>query len=792
MCRAIRPLILAALALALAACEVVSAPLPGPDTGAPVAAPSAQLPPAPSIPAPVLLQRALAARTAADDEAAAADLSALLQAHPDAPEAAQARYYLAERYAARGRWTSAAELLGVLLAAAPAGDPLRPPALFWLARAHEAAGDHGAAAAAYAEYRALETPIAPYAAARQAAQEQALGRAEGAAASYLAAARSEIVRGERAGAIEKAIALLEGAGRPAEALALYPELLALADEPAYRARVLASAAALAEAQGQGERARSWRAELLASAPATPQAAAAADLLIAAGGQAVAPSQAARAYLAAERWAEALAQLDLALAAEGDPAARAELGRQRGLALRAQGDFPGALAALAEAAAADPDGEAGREAQLAWVQTVGQSGETGRAVQGYEEYAAAYPDDPRASVALDRAAQLRDRLGDAEGALQARLALGRRYPASDAGRAALHQAGLALLAAGRPMEARQAWQALAEGNSGSWRGRGAYWAGRAARAYGDERAARDLFAAARAAAPDTYEGARAAEELGAVPQGDLPIGAPIAEEEWAALAGWAAAAEAGAPGAGAAEPAAPDGLDARAARARLLAEVGLQAEAVAEWLEGVALAEGRPAQLAAIARAAHEAGVPYAALMAADALADQAPAGAGPQPTALRRLLFPTPYPELVRREAAERGLDPRLLYALFRQESLFNPGATSWVGARGLGQVMPETGQGIAQNLGVADFVLDDLYRPAVSIRFGAFYLGRRVEDMGGSVHGALAAYNGGLGNAQRWAGGSAVPDPDAFTETIDYPETKGYVRAVYGFWGVYQGLYAP
>jgi len=61
---------------------------------------------------------------------------------------------------------------------------------------------------------------------------------------------------------------------------------------------------------------------------------------------------------------------------------------------------------------------------------------------------------------------------------------------------------------------------------------------------------------------------------------------------------------------------------------------------------------------------------------------------------------------------------------------------------------------------------------------------------MEGSVQAALAAYNGGLGNAQRWADGSSGADPDMFTEVIDFPETKGYVRAVYGFWGVYKGLY--
>ncbi|NTU84091.1 MAG: lytic transglycosylase domain-containing protein, partial [Chloroflexales bacterium] len=264
----------------------------------------------------------------------------------------------------------------------------------------------------------------------------------------------------------------------------------------------------------------------------------------------------------------------------------------------------------------------------------------------------------------------------------------------------------------------------------------------------------------------------------------PIGAGIDEPAWAELAGWLEAWAGPAP----AEPAAPDD---QIKRARLLAEVGLQSEATAEWAESLRLSEGQPWATLSVARAAHDAGAPYTALLAARALAAEAPPTAG-QPIALRRLLFPTPYPELVRREAAERDLDPRLLYALFRQESLFNPGATSWVGARGLGQVMPETGQGIAQNLGVEDYSPDDLYRPAVSIRFGAFYLGRRAEDMGGSIHGALAAYNGGLGNAQRWAGGSTVADADLFTESIDYGETRGYVRAVYGFWGVYQGLYAP
>ncbi|RMD78765.1 MAG: lytic transglycosylase domain-containing protein, partial [Chloroflexi bacterium] len=109
---------------------------------------------------------------------------------------------------------------------------------------------------------------------------------------------------------------------------------------------------------------------------------------------------------------------------------------------------------------------------------------------------------------------------------------------------------------------------------------------------------------------------------------------------------------------------------------------------------------------------------------------------------------------------------------------------------RGLTQVMPETGRGIAQNLGMSNFQLDDLYRPYISIRFGAFYLGRRIGDLNGSLYGALAAYNGGLGNARRWAGGNTVADPDRFIEMIDFNETRNYVWSVYTFYGMYRSLY--
>ncbi|PDW01400.1 tetratricopeptide repeat protein, partial [Candidatus Viridilinea mediisalina] len=186
------------------------------------------LPPTPAPSAGPLLDQALRALAQGDDDAAALSLSELLRLYPETQEALTARYYLATHYASRGRWTSAAELFSWFLAQAPPDDPLRAPTLFWLGRAHETAGTHAAAIELFASYRALGTSIEPYAALRQAAQEQALGQQDAAIASFLHAARSSILPGERAGAFEKAIALHVAAGRATEALALYDELLDLA------------------------------------------------------------------------------------------------------------------------------------------------------------------------------------------------------------------------------------------------------------------------------------------------------------------------------------------------------------------------------------------------------------------------------------------------------------------------------------------------------------------------------------------------------------------------------------
>lgn len=783
------------LLLVLAACDSM---LPLPNTTTPIAEQqsiSAEAHPD-ATPTPFLasdlLARGMERHAVGDFDAAATDFSSLLANYPDAPEMRQARYYLAASYAQRGRWTSTVETLQSLVAE-PVEDELTDPALFWMALGYEAAGDWPNAVATYERYRALGAILEPYAAIRQAAQQQALGQLAEAAMNYEHGAHADIARGERAGSYEKAIALYRQLGQNERALQLYAELLDFAEQPDYRARILAEAIALAQQLGREDQARSWLIELVSAAPATAQAGSAVDQLLAAGDPALAPAQAAQVYFNLERYAEALAQFDAAIA-QANPGSddALELQRLRGLTLRALGDFAGALEALAAVSAASPDSQPGRQAQLDWVQTIGQSGDTLQAINGYRQYAATYADDPRAPEALDRVAQLLDRLGDSENAMLARLELGQRFPQSDLASSGLNSTGFYFLYAGRLDEAKQAWQILAEHQTGYERARGAFWAARVAQQQQDQEQARQLFENAYTAAPDSYYGARAAEELSMSVTPTITLGDPISEDHWHALDDWvkswaenAAADDAGQ------ESASEVAASGFVQRAIALEQVGLQPEAIAEWNNARTTWAGNPIQLAQLARLAHEHEVPYIALKTAEQLADLAPETALPLPETLRRLILPTPYANLVIAQSRDHGVDPRLLYALMRQESLFNPGATSWVGARGLAQVMPSTGEGIAQRLGVTDFTVNDLYRPVVSVRFGAFYLGQRITDMEGSIPGALAAYNGGLGNSIRWAGGSSVADPDLFTEGIDYFETRGYVKLVYGYYGAYQRLYA-
>jgi soluble lytic murein transglycosylase len=227
------------------------------------------------------------------------------------------------------------------------------------------------------------------------------------------------------------------------------------------------------------------------------------------------------------------------------------------------------------------------------------------------------------------------------------------------------------------------------------------------------------------------------------------------------------------------------------RAGLLADMG-QYDAVAdEYRAAVRAVRTDGPALLVLARLLHQRGQHAAAMLAVDYLQDvTATPNARELPRLLQKVLRPLPYLDLVQAAAAQQKVDPALLYALMRQESLFDPRAFSSAQARGLTQVIPATGEEIAANLGVQGFQQSDLFRPVVSIRFGAHYLARQLAFLGGQPVFALAAYNGGPGSALRWMASNRQMDPDLFVENIDYDETRLYVHKVMENYAFYRLLY--
>jgi len=155
-------------------------------------------------------------------------------------------------------------------------------------------------------------------------------------------------------------------------------------------------------------------------------------------------------------------------------------------------------------------------------------------------------------------------------------------------------------------------------------------------------------------------------------------------------------------------------------------------------------------------------------------------GAGGQrlPDPLWRLMYPIRFEAKLREESAEVGLDPALVAALIWQESTFDPQAVSGPGARGLMQVMPPTGRELARALGVK-YHIDMLHDPDRGLELGTRYLRRMIDNYGGRVDRALAAYNAGPGRVSSWMRARPGLAPEEFIESIPFQETRGYVMTI-------------
>ena len=152
-------------------------------------------------------------------------------------------------------------------------------------------------------------------------------------------------------------------------------------------------------------------------------------------------------------------------------------------------------------------------------------------------------------------------------------------------------------------------------------------------------------------------------------------------------------------------------------------------------------------------------------------------------------VYPIHYKDIITQYSLENDVDPFLVTAVIRVESRFRPEAVSPKGARGLMQVMPDTGKWIAAELRMREYDLEMLSDPSTNLKLGTWYLAFLRQEYGGDLVLTLAAYNAGRGNVSKWvkedgwAGGEDI-------DSIPFPETREYVKKVLRLYDKYREVY--
>lgn len=156
-----------------------------------------------------------------------------------------------------------------------------------------------------------------------------------------------------------------------------------------------------------------------------------------------------------------------------------------------------------------------------------------------------------------------------------------------------------------------------------------------------------------------------------------------------------------------------------------------------------------------------------------------------------RFFFPIPYRQMIFREAAGAGLDSYLIAAMVKTESNYNPGAVSVKGARGLMQIMPETGKWVAGKKGLQGFDPDLLFNPEYNVKIGVWYISELYREYNGDTVLVLAAYNAGRGNVNKWLNQNNWTGDRGSIDQIPFPETRQFIRKVLFYQQVYRYLYS-
>ncbi len=157
---------------------------------------------------------------------------------------------------------------------------------------------------------------------------------------------------------------------------------------------------------------------------------------------------------------------------------------------------------------------------------------------------------------------------------------------------------------------------------------------------------------------------------------------------------------------------------------------------------------------------------------------------------LKRYSYPLAYWETIQENAAKNGLDPYLILAMIRQESLFDPQALSPASAFGLMQLLPSTAGREAKRIGLPSPASEKLFDPDLNVMLGTQHLKGLLQLYSDSVVKAVAAYNAGKKTVDRWEREISASDEEEFIERITYRETRLYVKLVLRNYRIYKELY--
>jgi len=440
------------------------------------------------------------------------------------------------------------------------------------------------------------------------------------------------------------------------------------------------------------------------------------------------------------------------------------------------------------------GQAWMEIARSWLLV----GNNESAMDTYRQFSLSVPQDPLADDAQWKLANMLEDDGEWEQAIKGYSDLLERFPTSEYASLALFRAGLAHYRLGGPEEAGQTWDQLVEEYPESeMRPRALFWLGKAAPERGAVEDGVGYLQELATSDPAGYYGLRSADLLRAGPPENPPDiyaqdlyqmddeGERLALEDW--LTGWAGDAD-------------DQPLRELAPRVRddQLFQRGLELLRVGQWDSAKArFREVRtrfqddPLALYQLALFFQREGFNDQSIACAQRILKLSPQSSLYEvPTLLQKLHYPVHFADLIVPQAEKRGLEPLLFFALIWQESKFDPSAISPAPARGLTQFIDSTAEWVADQVGLPDFEVSDMYRPVVAVEFGGWYLEWILEYEDGEVFRALAHYNAGPGNVARWRRDGEVTDIDLFVEEVEYAETRAFITLNYQHYWVYRAAY--